>query len=92
MALTTEWQTFTFTFVPKETSRKARFDLGGFKEGHIYDFRDASLKPGGNLELSENQTLRSGTIPLIVKEGYFQPTGFSGVSIFFAKRGTRRFL
>ena len=45
MALTTEWKTFTFTFEPKETSQRGRFDIGGFKEGFIYDFREATLKP-----------------------------------------------
>ena len=45
MNLTTEWQTFSFVFVPKATSQNARFDIGGFKEGFTYDFHAASLKP-----------------------------------------------
>ncbi|MDR0326789.1 MAG: carbohydrate binding domain-containing protein [Planctomycetaceae bacterium] len=48
LPLTREWKTFTFTFSPKETSRKARFDIGGFKEGVTYDFHKSTLKPGGN--------------------------------------------
>jgi len=51
MALTTEWKTFTFTFVPKETSQNARFDIGSFKAGVTYDFLEATLKPGGNVGL-----------------------------------------
>jgi hypothetical protein len=47
LPLTREWQTFMFSFVPKETSRKARFDIGGFKEGVTYDFQGATLKHGG---------------------------------------------
>ena len=48
MALTTEWKTFRFTFAPKETSQKGRLDIGGFHEGVVYDFCEATLKPGGN--------------------------------------------
>ena len=47
LRLTTKWTTFSFSFVPKETSQRARFDIGGFKEGFIYDFHGATLKPGG---------------------------------------------
>jgi len=45
MTLTKEWQTFSFTFVPQETSTKARFDLSSFHEGVTYEFRAATLKP-----------------------------------------------
>ena len=69
MALTTEWKTFTFTFVPKETSRNARFDMGRFNEGLTYEFCEATLKPGGGAGLPENQSLQEGTIPLINKDG-----------------------
>jgi hypothetical protein len=55
MTLTTEWKTFTFTFVPKETSQNARFDIGNFKAGFTYDFREATLKPGGSIGLPANQ-------------------------------------
>jgi hypothetical protein len=44
MALTKEWQTFSFTFVPRETSAKARFDIGGFQEGFTYEFRESTLR------------------------------------------------
>lgn len=45
MALTSEWKTFTFTIVPKETSQNARLDIGSFKAGITYDFTGATLKP-----------------------------------------------
>ena len=48
MALTTEWQTFTFMFVPTITSHNSRFDMGRFKEGFTYEFCEATLKPGGS--------------------------------------------
>jgi hypothetical protein len=56
MALTTEWKTFTFTFVPKETSKNARLDIGSFKEGTIYAFTGATLKPGGNAAISPTRS------------------------------------
>ena len=73
MALTTEWKTFTFTFVPKETSHNTRLGIGSFKAGFTYDFRDATLKPGGRTGLSATQTLREGTIPLIDSVGHTKP-------------------
>ncbi|GHT46096.1 hypothetical protein FACS189454_06660 [Planctomycetales bacterium] len=42
--LTTDWQTFSFTFSPKISSKKGRFDIGTFKPG-VYEFQDSSLKP-----------------------------------------------
>jgi hypothetical protein len=43
LPLTTEWQTFTFSFVPKQTSQNGRFDISGFKEGNAYEFLNATL-------------------------------------------------
>ena len=74
LPLTTEWQTFTFSFTPKETSTNARFDVGSFNEGFTYDFSDATLKSGGQIGLPENQTLQTGTIPLIDKDGFTKPS------------------
>ncbi|MDR3232900.1 MAG: carbohydrate binding domain-containing protein [Planctomycetaceae bacterium] len=68
LPLTTQWQTFTSAFVPKESSHKARFDIGRFKAG-VYEFAGATLKPGGTLGLLPKQTLESGTIPLVGKNG-----------------------
>jgi len=45
LALTTEWQTFTFTFVLKESSPNARLDIGRFRAGITYDFTETTLKP-----------------------------------------------
>jgi hypothetical protein len=42
--LTTEWQTFTFSFRPKESSNVARFDIGHFVPG-MFEFAEATLKP-----------------------------------------------
>ena len=55
LPLTREWKTFTFTFVPNETCRNARFDIGEFKEGITYDFHRASLKPGEKSDQSHNR-------------------------------------
>ena len=71
--LTTEWQTFTFTFTPSETSQNARFDIGSFTEGFTYDIAGTTLKPGGNIGLPANQTLQNGTIPLIDRDGFTKP-------------------
>ena len=57
MALTTEWKTFTFTIIPKETSRNAQISIGSFKAGITYDFTGATLRPGGNADLNtQDQT------------------------------------
>jgi hypothetical protein len=43
--LTTQWQTFSYTFIPKESCSNARFDIGRLKPG-IYEFTASTLKPG----------------------------------------------
>ena len=74
MALTTEWQTFTFVFTLKESSPKSRFDMSGFKEGFTYDFLEATLKPGGTVRLplesnsDKESSLVAGTVPVIWKK------------------------
>ena len=63
LPLTTKWKTFTFTFIPKETSQKARFDIGGFKEGFIYDFHGSTLKPGGSIGMSKLGAVWESLVP-----------------------------
>jgi len=66
--LTTEWQTFSFTFRAAEDEGKARFDITGIPPGS-YEFADSSLKPGGAVTLKADQRLEAGTVPLVDKTG-----------------------
>jgi len=70
LPLTTEWQTFTFTFVPNATSQNARFDIGSLQADVAYEFLDGTLKPGGNTGLPDGKTLLAGNIPLIDRDGF----------------------
>ena len=70
LSLTTEWQTFTYTFVPNASSQQARFDIGNLQAGVAYEFAESSLKPGGNIGLPEGKTLLAGNIPLIDRDGF----------------------
>ena len=81
LPLTTEWQTFKFTFVPSETSQNVRFDIGGFREGFIYEFSESTLKPGGSVGLPENYTLQGGTIPLINRDSIAKPMNIDEASV-----------
>ncbi|MDR3182031.1 MAG: carbohydrate binding domain-containing protein [Planctomycetaceae bacterium] len=69
LPLTTDWRTFTFSFIPKESCSNARFNIGRFKAG-IYEFTGATLKQGGVTALTADETLESAAIPLIDKNGY----------------------
>ena len=75
LPLTTEWQTFTFTFIPTDTSHNARFDIGGLAEGFTYEFAETTLKPGGNVGLPEQYSLQNETIPVVDREGFARPMG-----------------
>ncbi|GHT15577.1 hypothetical protein FACS1894170_13120 [Planctomycetales bacterium] len=48
--LTTQWQTFSYAFTPKESCGNARFDIGGLKPG-IYEFTASTLKALPSSEL-----------------------------------------
>ncbi|MCL2005278.1 MAG: carbohydrate binding domain-containing protein [Planctomycetaceae bacterium] len=78
LPLTTDWQTFTFTFIPKESSQRARFDIGNLAENFTYEFRNSSLKPGGTIGLPESITLADGAIPLINRDGLTVPIDPAG--------------
>ncbi|MCL2744242.1 MAG: carbohydrate binding domain-containing protein [Planctomycetaceae bacterium] len=59
-----DWKTFTFQFIASESSASARFSFGGFPKG-TYEIADVSVKPGGVIGLKKDETLESGTVPVI---------------------------
>lgn len=69
----TEWTDFSICFVPTKSDDNARFDIAGFSPG-VFEFANASLKPGGVFGLQSGQKLEDGTIPIIARSGSGQPT------------------
>jgi hypothetical protein len=66
ISLTEEWKNVTISFIPSKSCEKARFDIAAFKPG-VFEFTEASLKPGGTFGLKPDQTLENETIPIVTK-------------------------
>ena len=60
--VTTEWKTFTFTFMPNG-DEKARLGFSNFAPGEFF-FDEISLKEGGRIGPEEGCSLEAGTIPV----------------------------
>jgi hypothetical protein len=66
--LTSDWQTFTFTFTPSRSFSPARINFSnmGLQTGTIW-FAEISLRPGGTLGLYPDETLNDGIRPFLLQ-------------------------
>ncbi|MBT7161465.1 MAG: hypothetical protein HN904_01735, partial [Victivallales bacterium] len=69
IATSDAWQGHTFTFVASQDDRKARITLIMPARG-VYEFADASLKPGGIAGLAPGQRLEDGSVALVKRRDF----------------------
>ncbi len=65
---TTDWQTHTFQFVCSASDTQTRIDFSGFAPG-TYEIVDVSVKPGGVSGPRADETIETGTVPVLSKGG-----------------------
>ena len=64
--LTSEWQDFEFRFLPSASDEAARFGFARMPVG-VYEFRNISLKSGGEIGIKPSERLEDGSVRIIYR-------------------------